>query len=150
MYFLKLDQLTMFIFQVAVVLMSMLTNFICDELDEESGAGGLEEFLNKILSGPDGLYAFCCSFPQVRFFLAQPNMRLKPYWYSAARPGILRALHSWLRQKPPNLQLLDDYNGDLDNDRVHFSILAGTIYVKTLVDQVSELLLTPSPDPTVR
>ena len=132
------------------MLMSILTNFICDELDEESGEGGLEEFLNKILSGTDGLYAFCCSFPQVRFFLAQPNMRLKPYWYSAARPGILRALHSWLRQKPPNLQLLDDYNGDLDNDRVHFSILAGTIYVKTLADQVSELLLTPSPDPTVR
>ena len=130
--------------------MSMLTNFICDELDEESGEGGLEEFLNKILSGNDGLYAFCCSFPQVRFFLAQPNLRLKPSWYSTARPGILRALHSCLRQKPPNLQLLDDYNGDLDNDCVHFSILAGTIYVKTLVDQVSELLLTPSPDPTVR
>ena len=132
------------------MLMSILTNFICDELDEESGEGGLEEFLNKILSGSDGLYAFCCSFPQVRFFLAQPNLRLKPSWYSAARPGILRALHSCLRQKAPNLQLLDDFNGDLDKDRVHFSILAGTIYVHTLVDQVSELLLKPSPDPTAR
>ena len=60
-------------FQVAVVLMSMLTNFICDELDEDSGKGGLEEFLNRVLSGTDGLYAFCSSFPQVRFFLAQPN-----------------------------------------------------------------------------
>ena len=130
--------------------MSMLTNFICDELDEESGEGGLEEFFNKVLSGNDGLYAFCCSFPQVRFFLAQPNLRLKPSWYSAARPSILRTLHSCLRGKPPNLQLLDDYNGDLDNDRVHFSILAGTNYVHSLVDQVSELLLKPSPDLTIR
>ena len=137
-------------FQVAVVLMSMLTNFICDELDEDSGKGGLEEFLIKVLSGTDGLYAFCNSFPQVRFFLAQPNLRMKPSWYSAARPGILRALHTFLRQKPPNLQLLDDYNGDLDNDRIHFSILAGTHYVHSLVDQISELLLKPSPDPTIR
>ena len=130
--------------------MSMLTNFICDELDEDSGEGGLEEFFNKVLSGNDGLYAFCCLFPQVRFFLAQPNLRLNPSWYSAARPSVLRTLHSCLRGKPPNLQLLDDYNGDLDNDRIHFSILAGTNYIHALVDQVSELLLKPSPDPTIR
>lgn len=128
----------------------MLTNFICDELNEDSSEGSIEEFFLKVLSGEDGLYAFCCSFPQVRFFLAQPNIRMRPIWYSTARPNILRILHSHLRDKPRNLQLLDDFSGDLDNDRVHFSILAGTNYVHALVDQVSELLLLPLPDPTLR
>ena len=137
-------------FQIGVVIMSLLTNIICDELDEDSGDGGLEELFLKVLSGADGLYAFCSSFPQVQFFLAQPNLRLNPSWYSAARPRILRTLHSCLREKPQNLQLLDDFCGELDNDRVHFSILAGTNYVHALVDQVSELLLQPSPDPTIR
>ena len=100
--------------------------------------------------GSEGLFAFSASFPQVRFFLAPPNIRLSPSWYVKARPSILRILHDFLREKPQNFQLLDDFNGDLEHDRVHFTILAGINYVHAMIDQVSELLQQPPPDPTVR
>ena len=132
------------------MIFSVLTNFICDELNEDSGEGGLHQLLTKVLSGEGGLFAYCCSFPQVRFFITPPNLRLKPDWYSKARPNILRALHDFLSEKPPNLQLLDDFNGELDPDRVHFTILAGINFVHAMVDQVAVLILQPAPDPCLK
>lgn len=129
---------------------SVLTNFICDELNEDSGDGGLRQFFEKVLASDGGLFAFCSSFPQVRFFLTPPNIRLAPFWYSKARPKIIRALHGFLLEKPQNLQLLDDFSGDLDPDKVHFTILAGINYVHSIADQVSSLILQPPSDPTLR
>ena len=135
---------------MGVVVFSVLTNFICDELSEDSGAGGLRQFFEKVLAGDGGLFAYCCTFPQVRFFLTPPNLRLSPTWYSKARPSILRSLHDFLVEKPPNLQLLDDFTGELDPDQVHFTILAGINFVQAIADQVVTLVLQPPPDPTLR
>ena len=137
-------------FKIGVVVFSVLTNFICDELSEDSGAGGLRQCLEKVLAGDSGLFAYCRSFPQVRFFLTPPNLRLTPFWYSKARPAILRSMHDFLVEKPQKLQLLDDFNGDLDPDRVHFTILAGINYVQSIADQVSSLILQPPSDPSLR
>ena len=139
-----------FSFKIGIVVFSMLTNFLCDELNEDSGQGGLRQFMERFLSGDGGLFAYCSSFPHVRFFLTPPNLRLSPSWYSQARPNILRALHGFLVEKPQNLQLLDDFSGDLDPDKVHFTILAGINYVHAIADQVSALILQPPPDPTLR
>ena len=40
--------------------------------------------------------------------------------------------------------------GDIDRDGVHFSILSGINFVKSLVDQSVELAKVASPDPSVR
>ena len=47
---------------------------------------------------------------------------------------------------PINLQLLEDFNGDLDKDQIHFSVLSGIYYVKHLVDRSLELMSRPPPE----
>ena len=71
-------------------------------------------------------------------------------WYSRLRPTIIRVLHRFLQTKPPNLQVLDDFSGDLEKDGVHYSILSGVNFVKGLADQAVELSRVAPPDPTVR
>ena len=38
--------------------------------------------------------------------------------------------------RPPNLQLLEDFQGGLDSDGVHFQIMDGVNFAHSLVDQV--------------
>ena len=87
--------------------MSILTNFLVDDLEEDSSEGGINQSFDNSLTGSHGIYAFCRSFPQVRFFLCPPNVRMKPSWYPKLRPCILRVLHHYLADRPGNLVLLD-------------------------------------------
>ena len=50
-----------------------------------------------------------------------------------------------MESSPLNLQMLEDYSGDLDKDQVHFTVWSGVNYVKHLVDRSVELLLQPAP-----
>lgn len=86
----------------------------------------------------------------VRMFIAPPNVRMRPVWYSKLRPTIIRVLHQFLRSRPPNLQILDDFAGDIDRDGIHYSILSGINFVKSLVDQSTELVKVAPPDPSAR
>ena len=126
-------------FKVSIVILSVLTNFLCDDLDEDSNEGAT-----------DGIFPFCISFPQVRFFLCPPNLRTKPTWFPRLRPLILQLLHHYLSDSPPNLLLLDDFCGELDPDCVHFTILAGVNYIHFVVDQAAELLAKPPTDNVTR
>ena len=126
-------------FKVSIVILSVLTNFLCDDLDEDSNEGAT-----------DGIFPFCISFPQVRFFLCPPNLRTKPTWFPRLRPLILRLLHHYLSDSPPNLLLLDDFCGELNPDCIHFTILAGVNYVHFVVDQAAELLAKPPTDNVIR
>ena len=137
-------------FQVSVVIMSFLTNMLCDELNEASSDGGLNQALFKILSSQNGVFPFCQSFPNVRMFLALPNVRNRPYWYPKFRPSILRTLHQMMTARPPNLQLLEDFQGGLDSDGVHFQIMDGVNFAHSLVDQVVALVTKPVPEISIR
>ena len=130
--------------------MSILTNFLVDDLEEESSEGGINQSFDNSLTGSHGIYAFCRSFHQVRFFLCPPNVRMKPSWYPKLRPCILRVLHHYLADRPGNLVLLDDYNGDLEPDAVHFTLMSGINFVQSMVDQASELIAKPPTDFVVR
>ena len=136
--------------QVNVIILSYLTNVIVSSLGEDSNEGCLNQLFLELFSQNDGLFAFCQSYPQVRIFLAHPNIRLQPSWYSRLRPVIIRVMHRFLQTKPPNLQILDDYSGDLEKDGVHYSILSGINFVKSLVDQAMELFRSEAPDPSVK
>ena len=137
-------------FQVSIVVISFLTNILVDTLGEDSNEGDLNPLFIELFTQSNGLFDFCKSFPLVRVFLAPPNIRLKPMWYSRLRPTIIRVLHRFLQARPSNLQILDDFAGDLEKDGVHYSILAGVNFVKSLADQALELVKAAPPDPAVR
>ena len=130
--------------------MSLLTNFLVDDLNEESTEGGIIESFNKTLTGTNGVFPFCICFPQVRFFICPPNLRLKPSWYPRLRPSILRVLHQFLAEKPPNLTLLDDFSVDLEPDLIPFTPFSGVNYVQSIVDQSCSLIQKPPMDPVIR
>ena len=123
---------------------------ICDELSETCDDGGIYQVLLKILSGANGVFPFCQSFPAVRMFLAVPNIRSRPYWYPKFRPALLRTLHQMMTTHPPNLQLLEDFQGGLDPDGVHFQIMDGMNFAHSLIDQVNELVTKPVPKVLIR
>ena len=130
--------------------MSFMTNMICDELSKTCDDGGINQVLLKILSGANGVFPFCQSFPAVRMFLAVPNIRSRPYWYPKFRPAFLRTLHQMMTTHPPNLQLLEDFQGGLDPDSVHFQIMDGVNFAHSLIDQVNELVTKPVPEVLIR
>ena len=127
-----------------------MTNMICDELSETCDDGGINQVLLKILSGANGVVPFCQSFPAVRMFLAVPNIRSRPYWYPKFRPAFLRTLHQMMTTHPPNLQLLEDFQGGLDPDSVHFQIMDGVNFAHSLINQVNELVTKPVPEVLIR
>ena len=133
-----------------VVILSYLTNLLVDHLGEDSNEGCLNQFFLELFTQTDGLFVFCQSFPMLRVFLAPPNVRNRPLWYTRLRPTIIRVLHQFLQTRPSNLQLLDDYAGELEKDGVHYTILSGINFVKSLVDQTMVLVKSTPPDPTVK
>ena len=139
-----------FCLQVNVVILSYLTNILVDSLGEDSNEGDLNQIFLELFTHNDGLFSFCQSFPTVRVFLSPPNVCLKPTWFSRLRPSIIRVLHRFLQSRPPNLQILDDFAGDVDKDGIHYSILSGINFVKSITDQAVELVKTACPDPSVR
>ena len=132
------------------MIMSYLTNLLVDDLDEDANEGNLNQFFLELFTHAEGLFVFCQSFPMVRIFLAPPNVRNRPAWYSRLRPTVIRVLHQFMQSRPPNLQLLDDFSGDLEKDGVHYSILSGINFVKSLVDQAMTLVKTAPPDTSSR
>jgi len=139
-----------FSLQVNIVILSYLTNVLIDALGEDANEGCLTQLFIELFTQSDGLFGFCQSFPMVRMFIAPPNVRMRPVWYSKLRPTIIRVLHQFLRSRPPNLQILDDFAGDIDRDGIHYSILSGINFVKSLVDQSTELVKVAPPDPSAR
>lgn len=135
---------------VNMVILSFLTNVIVDTLGEDSNEACLNQLFIELFTQSNGLFSFCSTFLTVRVFLAPPNVRLRPNWYSRLRPTIIRVLHQFLQTRPVNLQILDDYSGDLEKDGVHYNILAGINFVKGLADQVIELMKSAPPDPNVK
>ena len=134
------------------MIMSFMTNLLVDGIGEEGvgGEGALCQTLTEIFSSNQGVFTFCQTFPSVRFFISPPNIRNKPNWFPRFRPVIIRALQQSLLERPSNLQILEDFSGDLDPDGIHFSIMSGILFVQDLHDQVSQLLLLPAPDPRIR
>ena len=131
--------------------MSFLTNCLIDGIGEEcSGEGIIVQTLLSIFSGPGGIFAFCQSYPTLRCFISPPNVRNRPYWYPRFRPIILRVLQQVMLGRPINLQLLEDYPGELDPDGVHFSIMSGVNFVHDLHDQAVQLANQAPPDTQVR
>ena len=63
---------------------------------------------------------------------------------------VLQALQQMLSNRPTNLQILEDKSGELDPDGVHFSLMAGILFVQDLHDQAVQLMLTAVPDPKIR
>ena len=132
------------------MIFSVLTNFLCDDLDEDSNEGSIDQCFTKYLCDSGSIFPICQSFPQVRFYLCPPNLRTKPTWYPRLRPLILRVMHQFMLDSPPNLLMLDDFSGDLDPDCVHFTLLAGINFVQFMVDQAEKLLAKPPKDNEVR
>ena len=136
--------------QVTMVIISFLTNILVDLLNEDCSEGDIQQVLSEVLTGGNRVFDFCTTFPAIRVFLALPNVRLRPQWYSLHRSTILRSFHQFLESAPLNLQVLEDFAGDLDRDQIHFSVLSGIYYVKHLVDRSMELLSLPVPEKRVR
>ena len=137
-------------FQVTMVIISFLTNILVDLLSEDCNDGDIQQVLSEVMSGGSGVFDFCNTFPAIRIFLALPNVRLRPQWYSQHRSSILRSLHQFMESAPLNLQILEDFAGDIERDQVHFSVLSGILYVKHLVDRSMELFSLPVPDKHIR
>ena len=130
--------------------MSFLTNILVDGLSEDCADGDIQQVLSELLQSEGGVFQFCLSFPNVRMFLAFPNIRLRPSWFGRQRSAIIRALHQFMESSPLNLQMLEDYNGDIDKDQIHFTCMSGIHYVKHLVDRSQELLSSPAPAQNIR
>ena len=132
--------------------MAFLTNMLVDGLGEDCSGGEstLNQLLLMIFAQTGGVFAFCQTFPALRFFISPPSVRNKPHWYPRFRPIILRALQQVMLSRPPNLQLLEDHPGVLDPDGIHFNIMSGLNYVQDLHDQATQLLLVPPPDTKLR
>ena len=45
---------------------------------------------------------------------------------------------------------LEDKSEELDPDGIHFSLMAGILFVQDLHDQAVQLMLTAMPDPKIR
>ena len=133
-----------------MVIISFLTNILVDLLNEDCSEGDIQQVLSEVLTGGNRVFDFCTTFPAIRVFLALPNVRLRPQWYSLHRSTILRSFHQFLEAAPLNLQVLEDFAGDLDRDQIHFSVLSGIYYVKHLVDRSMELFSLPVPEKRVR
>ena len=133
-----------------MVIISFLTNILVDLLNEDCSEGDIQQVLSEVLTGGNRVFNFCTTFPAIRVFLALPNVRLRPQWYSLHRSTILRSFHQFLESAPLNLQVLEDFAGDLDRDQIHFSVLSGIYYVKHLVDRTMELFSLPVPEKRVR
>ena len=132
--------------------MSMLTNIVIDGIGEEcaGGEGALSQVLLSMFVNSGGLFSFAQSYPTIRMFIAPPGVRNRPAWYPRFRPVILRVLQQVLQNRPPNLELLEDFQGDLDPDGIHYSIMSGVNFVQDLHDQSCQLLLQPPRDPRIR
>ena len=141
-----------YLFQVTVVIMSVLTNILIDAIGDEcsGGEGALNAALIRIFIQPGGIFGFCQTYPGLRFFIAPPSVREKPSWYPRFRPVVLRALQQILLSRPQNLQLLEDHPGVLDPDGIHYNIMSGVNFVQDLCDQATQLMLVPAPDPRIR
>ena len=107
---------------------------LIDSLSEDANEGCLTQLFIELFTQSDGLFGFCQSFPMVRMFIAPPNVRMKPMWFSKLRPTIIRVLHQFLHSRPPNLQVLDDFAGDIDRDGVHFSMDPSVRYLFPFMD----------------
>ena len=134
------------------MVMSFLTNCLVDGVGEEGkgGEAALSQTLMQIFGGSSGVFAFAQSYPTVRFFISPPNVQNKPTWFPRFRPVILQALQQIMSNRPPNLQVLEDKSGELDPDGIHFSLMAGILFVQDLHDQAVQLMLTAMPDPKIR
>ena len=55
-----------------------------------------------------------------------------------------------MTSQPQNLQLLEDFQGDLDADGLHFKIMDGVNFAHYLVDQASILITKPVPEVILR
>ena len=132
--------------------MSVLTNIVIDAVGEEcaGGEGALSQILMTVFGGPGGLFTFAQSYPTIRMFLAPPGVRNRPAWYPRFRPVVLRLLQQHLLSRPQNLELLEDFQAELDPDGVHYSIMSGVTFVQDLHDQACQLMLQPAPDPRKR
>ena len=128
-----------------------MTNCLVDGMGEEGegGEAALRQILMQIFT-QSGIFAFCQSFPTIWVFLSPPSVRNKPTWYPKFRPTMLTALQQILLDCPVNLQLLEDWSGDLDPDGIHYNIMAGITYVQDLHDQVVQLMQFAPPDPKAR
>ena len=51
---------------------------------------------------------------------------------------------------PVNLQAIEDFQGDFEQDQVHFTCLSGIYYVQHLADRVLSMLEGPAPAKQVR
>ena len=78
-------------------------------------------------------------------------------WAAPANPktnskwqNLSQEIQQILKDRPPNLQLLEDHAGVLDPDGIHFNIMSGINYVQDLHDQAVQLSLMPPPDPKLR
>ena len=131
-------------------MLSCLTNFITDQMCDESSDGEIQQFFSEIFVNDGGIFGFCATFPDLRFFICPPNVRNKPYWYSRLRPSIIRAFHQFLLLGPANLQAIEDFSGELDRDQIHFTMLSGIYYVQHIADQVVALLGAPVPSAPIR
>ena len=132
--------------------MPVLTNIVIDAVGEEcaGGEGALSQILMTVFGGPGGLFTFAQSYPTIRMFLAPPGVRNRPAWYPRFRPVVLRLLQQHLLSRPQNLELLEDFQAELDPDGVHYSIMSGVTFVQDLHDQACQLMLQPAPDPRKR
>ena len=132
-----------------MVIASFLTNLLVDGLGEDSDAADLDVLLDQLLLADGGFFPFCDSYPNIRFFLCYTNVRLRPSWFARFRPTIIRSLDTIMKTKPKNLQMIDDFNGHLEKDGIHFSILCGISYVQFIVDQALELIKQPVPEESI-
>ena len=113
-----------------MVIMLFLTNIIADTLDEDSNEASLNQLFIELFTQADGLFGSCQSFPAIRVFISPPNVRLKPTWYSRLRPTIIRVFHQFLLTRPNNLQILEDFSGDLSLMAFTIQFLPGLISSK--------------------
>ena len=136
--------------QTEVTIISCLTNFITNSLSDKSSDGDLQQLLRDVFVNDGGVFGFCNTFPHVRVFIAPPNVRMRPQWYVRLRPSVIRAFHQVLEMAPVNLQAIEDFQGDFEQDQVHFTCLSGIYYVQHLADRVLSMLEVPAPAKQVR
>ena len=72
------------------------------------------------------------------YYLSAPTIRTRPAWYLPMMGRISGLITDSLRRNQPNLSSMRAYQStreDLDSDGMHFSALAGNLYVTFLLDQ---------------
>ena len=121
-----------------VCIVSCVTNFLTSSDEDSMVSKRVEPVIEQLLGV---LSQFCVSNPATSVFIAPPMYRQNPLWYREGLPEILTCFSAILRERPPNLHLLQSFpTPDFEQDGIHLTAYSGLEFMIHLFDTTLSML----------